>query len=411
MSKKELSIVFIFIVIFIFIRTVRFPEHLNFSFDQAAGASRSLEIWREREITLVGPGTSLIGADKQILQGSINYYFPLLFFLAGRWDPIISSYLFMIFGAIMILPLFWAVKTLSNKKIAIFILTLYTLLPFYIDYSRFFFGPSFQLSLLPILFFLMALYKKFKQSANLFLVFVFAGILLQFHYQALLLIVLLLVYYLPHSENRIKSLTIALTGLTLGFLPMIIFELKNHFYNLTVLAEYLKYTKKPANFFFMPYRFLIISLFLTLILTVLYKKLISWRLTIVVFLFLLILDLALYLPTPKNAFGMAPDWNYLYEKKVNQIIRGENLKNYNIVNMAYDNLSEVQKYLLRKDNININFYDYRNNRYLFIVSKTGNFMSDPAYEINTFKPSKVIRKWKINSIYDLYLLQRETNPT
>ena len=147
---RLLTITF-FIFLFIFIRSLNFTGHLNFSFDQAWSSTRVLEIWRNKEFTLVGPGNSIVVGGKQIIQGSINYYFLLVFLLLGKFDPVISSYLFMLFCAVMLMPLYYGVKMLYNHKAAVLTLVVYTLLPVYIDFTSFFFGPGFQFSLMPLL--------------------------------------------------------------------------------------------------------------------------------------------------------------------------------------------------------------------------------------------------------------------
>lgn len=105
---------------------------------------------------------------------------------------------------------------------------------------------------------------------------------------------------------------------------------------------------------------------------------------------------------------MAREWNFVYEKKVNEIIMAQNLKNYNIANLVYDTPSAVQKYLLRIHNaVDGLSQDYWSNRYLFILSSARyDFMRDPAYEVHTFTPSDRIRTWRINNRYSLYLLRR-----
>src|SRR3989344_4502704 len=105
--------VWIFLLIIItasiFIRSINFAEHLNFSYDQGWGSTTVLEIWRNKEITLVGPGSSLIAENKEILQGSVIYYFQLIFLLVGGFDPVVSSYAFMLFCSLMIVPLYFGV--------------------------------------------------------------------------------------------------------------------------------------------------------------------------------------------------------------------------------------------------------------------------------------------------------------
>src|SRR3989344_7706520 len=119
-SKLEIVLVIFTLCLYIFIRSLHFSEFLNFSFDQAWSSTRILEIWKNKEITLVGPGSSIVVNGKQILQGSINYYFNLIFLLLGNFDPIISSYLFMLFAGLMIIPLYLGVRYLFNKNVAFF---------------------------------------------------------------------------------------------------------------------------------------------------------------------------------------------------------------------------------------------------------------------------------------------------
>ena len=103
---------------------------------------------------------------------------------------------------------------------------------------------------------------------------------------------------------------------------------------------------------------------------------------------------------------MVENWDYPSEFKTYQIIRSQHLPNYNIANLAYDTLAQVQKYLHRKDGIILQFDDYRTNKYLFVITATTHFMNNPAYEVNTFKPSRLVKTWPINDYYSLYLLER-----
>ncbi|OGK14229.1 hypothetical protein A2859_01290 [Candidatus Roizmanbacteria bacterium RIFCSPHIGHO2_01_FULL_37_16b] len=406
MKNQDFKLILFFLFLFIFLRSVNFKEHLNFSFDQAWSSTRVLEIWKNKEITLVGPGSSLIANGKQVLQGSINYYFQLIFLLIGRFDPILSSYFLMFLNGLMLIPLYFGVKLLSERKTAIFILLIYTLLPYFIDFTRFFFGPVYQLSLLPLLVLLMGFYKKLKKNIYLFFVFVMAGILLQFHYQIIVLIFILSIYYLWKTQNKIPKIFLMSIGLILGYFPMIVFEVKNQFYNFKVLAEYIKFSKKPSDFFFIPHRYLSISLILLIISSPIYKKFLKVKTLIILGLALFSLDLFLYLPKPKNAFGMSPNWNYLMETKAYQIIKKEDLKNFNVVNLTYDNLSVVIKYHLKLDNYPLNYDDYYHNEYLFVINKDENIFNNPAYEVNTFKPNIKLKQWKLNDTYNLYLFKR-----
>src|SRR3989344_8644814 len=436
MKKTEIILLFLFLCLFIGIRTVNFTKYLNFSFDQAWGSTRVLEIWRNKEITLVGPGSSIAVNGKQILQGSINYYFTLIFFLLGNFDPIVSSYLFMLFTGLMIIPLYFGVKNLFNKNVAFFIVIIYSLLPLYIDFSKFFFGPSVQFSLMPLMILFMGLYNKTKKLLYFFLIFFLIGVESQFHFAFLLIFFILFFYYAfmsvwqprqrrgrPESkllldsgqafrlnasqaEARVTKTFLSILTFLIGFSPIIIFELKNNFYNIRVFLEYLKNQPSLSNFQLHRHRYLSISLITLILLTPVYKKYLSRSLLILLTILLLTIDLYLYLPKPKQAFGMAKNWNFLLEKKAYNIIKKENLKDFNVANLIYDNLSVVIKYQMKRDNYLINFDDYYHNKYLFVIDKNeANISKNPAYEIQTFSPRKKLKQWKLNDSYNLYLFE------
>ena len=194
--KKEITILILFVVVFISIRSIHFSSHLNFSTDQASFSMTALELWRDKKITLIGPAISYHYIGRDLYQGSTTYYFQLLFLLLGKFDPVASSYFFMVFASLMIFPLYFGVKFLAGKRAAIFMIILYALLPFYIDYTRFFWNPNYQFVLFPILVLFMGFYARSKKPLFYFLIFATAGILLLFHYQFIFIIVGLVIYYL-----------------------------------------------------------------------------------------------------------------------------------------------------------------------------------------------------------------------
>ena len=377
--QNKFLVFILLIILFIAIRSLHFVPALNFSFDQGNGFTRILEMWKNKEITLVGPGSSISADNKLLLQGSILYYFTLIFAVPGKFDPIVSSYIFMIFSSFGIIPLYSGMKKLANQKAALLMVILYTLLPMFIDYTRFFFGPSFLIPLSTILIYLMGIYKVKPKNIYLFFIFAYTGILMQFHYQIAIILFILFVYYLfamsfprrRESRNVWIPVLIMIGGFCVGFSPMILFELKNQFYNLHVIRDYL-FSSKPHSgtpFQILPHRYLSISILTFALVSIYFKKYISYFLIIAVAIILIIFDAFIYLPKPLHGFGMSPDWNYLMEKKTYEIIKTQNVKNFNIVNHIYDNLSMVIKFHLKKDGVKMNYEDYYHNDYLYVISK------------------------------------------
>ncbi len=405
-----------FIFLFILIRSINFPSHLNFSFDQAWTSTRALEIWKNKEITLVGPGNSIITGGKQMIQGSINYYFQLIFLLLGNFDPVISSYLFMIFSALMILPLYSGVKYLYDDKVALVTVTVYCLLPLYIDFTRFLFGPNFQFSFVPLIIFLTGKYKQTGKLIYYFLIFFLIGFISQFHFATLIFLPMFYIYIITlrviisskeRSNNKLNKIIVASLGFLIGFSPILIFEVKNKFYNLTILMEYFRHSRSLSNFELLPHRYLSLSLILIIFLIGHFKKLIANKVLFVSCFLLLILDIFLYLPVPTSGFGMSKNWNYPSEKKAFEIIKKQNIKNYNIANIIYDNKAVVIKYLMKREGIIIDYDNYYQNKYLYVISVNEKIINNnPAYEVKTFVPRKKIEQWKLNEYYNLYLFER-----
>ena len=199
-------------------------------------------------------------------------------------------------------------------------------------------------------------------------------------------------------------------GILLGFSPLIIFEFRNNFYNLQTLILYLGNLNQTlptkGNFTDYSHYFLTISLFSFAILLGIFKKNINYKIITILFIALFAYSFLLYLPTPFHPFRMKINWRYADEEITYSIIRKENIDNYNITNLGYDSLALVQKYLHSRDNKRLNFDNYKTNKFLFVINSDDNYMNNPAYEINTFRPSILINSWKINSLYNLYLLER-----
>lgn len=395
------------IIIFIGIRTINFANFLNFSHDQGSFSLRALEIYRNKTFTLIGPSTSLKVIGREVFQGSLVYYFLLIFLLLGNFNPFWSSYLFMFFCALTMIPLYFGVKFLLNKKAAFFVVIIYTALPYYINYTRFLWSPTFQLSLLPLLIYSMGLYKKNKKSIYLFMVSFWSGLLVLFHYEFILVFIGLSIYYVFIKLNSLKSRGVFILGFILGFSPIIYFELRHNFYNLRTILLFINNFSKigDQNFLLNPHYYLTLSIFILIIAANFIKKYLSYKLNILVLSALLMLSIVLYYRKPSNGFGMANDWNYLDEKKVYEIIKTDNRTGYNIANLVYDTLASAQKFLQEKDNHRIDYYNY-NTRYLYVISPNFNFLKNGPYEVSTFNPSRIISIWNINDKYNLYLLQK-----
>lgn len=394
----------------LFVRSIHYPNRLNFSTDQGVFGIRAHEIWEQKEITLIGPRTSFEYQGKVIFQSSVIYYVYLFFLLIGGFEPVSASYAFTLFGVLMLLPLAVGLTLLKDEKAAIVGCSLYAFLPFFVQFSTFLWNPNFQLTFLPLLILALGIAHRSKKPAAYVGVGVVSGFLLLFHYQAVVFFLLLLVYLAVIKRPPVTAYLYGLIGAALGFLPMLLNELRSQFYTLKTIWTFSHHLSEItstsgggfAYYYFMGSIFLILMAF-----SVLIASMISKRAIIAFSIGLFLVSCVAFLPTPAHAFGMLNDWNYRYEEAVFKIINDEGLNNFAVANPTYDTTASVQYYLLKVNGVTGYTRDYVTNDYLFIINTAPDFDTNPAYEINTFTPRTVVKTWKINAKYYLYLLKRE----
>lgn len=409
--KREWLVIVLWIAIFILIRSLHFTAGLNFSQDQASDSLHGLDLLRAHKITLIGTQTGYNYHGRLLFQGPLFIYTYMAYNLLGGFNPIISSYIFMLTGSLAIIPLYFGMKRLTNTHLAILSIVLYSLVPYFINYTKFMWNPNFQFILTPVLIYFFALYHTQKSLRWLLVLSITAGALLQYHYQFVVIITALGIYLLSQI-SRLKNFFVFVAGLAIGFSPVLLFELRNGFYNLNTVVIYLQHYDevfiKNGSTSVSPHFFLSISLVVCCVVLVLLKKHIKKSYVVIAIVFLLPFTEP-YLKVPDRMYNSTIQWKLENELKVYDIISKYNLKETNISHLDYDNIAVVQKYFLARDNKQ--FYDdYYNNKYLFAVSKTDKLSQYKAYEIASFSPRKIVKSWPISSIYTLYLLERTNKP-
>ncbi len=414
--NKTFIFLILFIGLFIGIRSLHYIYQVNWSGDQAFCGIEALRLFKNRVITFIGPQISANYEGRYIFQGPLIYYMYLFFLLLGKWDPISSSYFFMIFCAFMIIPLFFGIKKLINEKAAWIMVIIYSFLPYFVNYTRFLWNSTFLLSLLPLLIFFMGIYreKKYKKTWLFFLISFWLGILLQFHYQFVLIIGGIFIYYFFIKKIKPINILVFIGGIMLGFFPLIVFEFRHQFYHFHTILLFIQNWDKvdrPGGIT-MPHYYIAPSFMLLTVFLGLFSKIINK----VKYSFIIIFGLTVFLygfssniQKPVHAFwAPASPWNYLDEKRIYDVIKSTHLKSdFNVANLAYfDTISWVVKYFMKRDGYNINYDDYYNNKYLFVISENDKYLSNPSYEVSTFKPNVLLKQWNINSRFDMVLLER-----
>ncbi len=404
--RKEIILVLLFTALFIAVRSLYLKNLFVFIFDQVSASTAVLELWRDKKISLIGPPLSFVIEGKQVFFGGASYYIQLIFLLIGRFDPFWSTYAFMVFAGLMIIPLYYGVKKLIHRNAALIMMILYSFLPFSIENTITLWNPYFLFALLPLLIYLMGLFKEKNRLVVFFLIATLNGIFFQLHYMYIFTILGLLGYYFVFKKLRIQLFFVFLAGICLGFGNMLLFELRHNFYNLQTLVMYFSKPKIVAQHWLADYYFSSIFLFVLLIILYFLRKRIKAYAGLGLFIILFIIAFR-YVTVNTGARNFPKGWYYKDELKTFKIIKGNlpTIKDFNIFEF-YVATGTLQKYFLKRDNIKINFDDYYHNKYLYVVYKDESFTEDVAYEVHSFKPFKIVHVWKINPDYNLYLLER-----
>jgi len=413
-KKKYFHFIFLIIVfcLFLFVRLYHFSEVLDFSADQATFSLQALKMWQTKRPILIGPTFSIHVDGRYAFQGPAIYYLQLFFLLLGNWDPAFSSAFFVVFAGLMIFPLFQGTKWLVNQKAAYIMVFLYSFLPLYLQYSRFLWNPNYQLSLFPIVIWLIGKFSITHGRKWFFILAIMCGLLLQLHYQFFIVLFGLICYYFVVKKLSFKNFLLFMFGLAIGFSPLIFFELRHNFYNIQTVFLFVRtmfqaHTANSAGVSFQPHYILTISFAACLVALRLLRHKISKLAAECFCTALFFWALILTFHSSTHAFGMPANWNLLKEEKAEAIIQTQQLTQFQVINLIYDTDATVQNYLLAKDGVQLTA-DYTHEKYLFVLGTDAELEQTQAYELSSFTPRQLKQTWQIDANgHQLYLFQRE----
>ncbi len=248
---KNAPIVFI-LILAAFLRISRIDEYLTFLGDEgrdvlvvkhildgfAALLSGNLQAGSEG-LTLLGPTASVGG----FFLGPIYYYFMAPFLLLFNFNPVGPAVMVALVGVATALLIYIIAKDFFSYSAAIVVSLLYAISPLVILYSRSSWNPN-VVPFFALLMFYMLYKAVFKKSWKLFVFsgFLF-GILLQLHYLATFLGVVVGFYILATAfiDNKKKMHALSQTvtqyvyfllGIIIGWSPFLLFEVRHGFPNL-----------------------------------------------------------------------------------------------------------------------------------------------------------------------------------
>lgn len=408
----EVILLSILILLGCILRLIHFEPRLEFLADQGLAASRVLEIWQNKELTLLGPSSSYGELNRKLFFGSVSYYFQIPFMLLANWDPLFASVLFALFSCLTAVALFYGTKKLCNVSIAFVITSIYLFVPSYITYTQFLWNPNFLLALTPIVVLLMSLQYCHQQKYYYQVLLYFAiGLQILFHYQYIVVLVIIAIFQIvTQRHNRLHLFLAAFGGLVLGVSPMILFEVRNNFYNTRTFFLILQLSDRGGAVYGL-YYWLSSILILLIVIGYFIKDFLKRFYPVPIITGLLLISFVTSLNFPERSNG----WYYKYDVRAYEIIRSQQVERYSVVNLVYDTLAQVQRYFHRKDGLDYNFDAYTDVDKLFVIAESiSDNPQDVPYEINSLRPYTIQEKWLLNEQAEqqkqfyLYLLQKQS---
>lgn len=242
---KSLTLLLI-IFVFIYLRiTPIINQTVPYTYDQGRDFLKIEEIFRDKNITFIGPTTGIQG----VYHGVWWYYFLIVPYLTFSGWPL-GFYFFLFFVNFLVnLGFFSFIKEKYGFATGVFFLSLVSVSTFFIRTA--FFASNNILAPLAVMFFIYSLYQAFQTKEKKY--FIFIGLSLGMIFETemafgLFIIPSFFIVYL--ISKKLENLPFIIAGLILPSIPRIFFELKNNFSQSRSFLSYIFSGKKehPVEF-------------------------------------------------------------------------------------------------------------------------------------------------------------------
>jgi hypothetical protein len=399
----------ILLLFFIGIRLVNLPDVINFGADAGRDFLVVWNIYTTKHLALIGPPSEYTINGREFFFGPAPYYIILPALLIGNWDPIFVSYLLIVINlSVLAISLVILNKYIKEKSILYFFAIFCTFTPSFVTYAQSYWNPHFMLPTATLLLSLLAIVRY--QSSRALLLFLLIGFLfglgLQFHYSFILAILIGLVWIIVNKRLSIFNGSALLGGFIVGFSPIILFELRNGFYNLnTLFLVFTHNTNSQHNFVWQQFYGISVAPFIFLLLSLILTKIKNIH-----FLSAYIL-IGIYMLWSLQAIITAPrqELSYPTLKNMVTLIKNDNPSDFNIVDqLTKDNRAMALRYMLTTQGIipmEVTEYPKAKTIYIYSKSPLNTLLIKPVWEIKSFVPFTKVTEQEVSK--DIFIYKAE----
>ncbi len=412
--NKTFLLIAITFVLAALVRFYNFENRINFGPEQAISLITSAEYIKVKPSLLGQPNVQRITSQSHTIFTPVIFNYSLVpLLLIFNFDPVPITGFFAFLNITVGLTLFWVINRIFNAKIAFFSIILFLFNDLMI-YHSLFIWPSNYIPLLFILiiYFLWKFWKK-KDFLNPFLIgllssFAIAG---EYYFIITALIIYILILFL--STNKFKVTFIFLSGLVLGNLPTLIFDIKHSFYHIKTLWQYLLDTiATPSQGGIDYYHYLhfwpVFAFLGAVFINFIFGK--NRLLAVLILIFYILLNLNSSKISFSKAMGMSEGLNITKVQQAAQVIADDHPQDFNVAQtLDFDSRGHQLRYFLRfKYLVNPKgVEDYKGVNITYALAKANyDFDKSFTYEVTVNKPYNVTALKKLDENYWVYKLTK-----
>lgn len=403
----------LFFILFIFLRVIQLPQRVEFASDQGRDFLTTFHLYKQKEITLIGPPSEYTVNGHQFFFGPASYYVILPTIALSNGNVLVVSYWLILLNTIcFLITLLLLLRFLGNTKTVWIFALFLTITPVLIHDAQSYWNPYLMLPTATLLVGLLV--KTTKKTSSSLVTFLLIGLCMgigmQFHYAFILPIILSVIWLGIMRKLLLSNLLFLFLGFCLGISPLILFELRNQFYNTQTffwVFQQIGASSTKHGFTWNGFYFLGLLPFLFFFLAIILEKITRKH---VVFLFLTLGVYALWslyvvISTP------LPQPSYTRLQKLAQHITNDTPTSFNIVDQkTSDNRALALRYLLTVQNnapMDVSAYPQAQTLYIYSDKPLSQLTKNPVWEIASFFPYKTQETMQIDKNLFLYKLSKK----
>lgn len=243
----HLWVLLLFFIIGLALRTINLEDNIFFSYDQARDGQRVFEIFKNKDLKIVGPETDIPG----VFNGPLFYYLLLPLYVISNFNPN-SAVLGLVFMNLLGIFLIYktAIVLFKNKYIGLIAAFLWAVSYEQANFSKYISNAS-LMPLVTLVFFLgLAIYFLQEKKIGLIISFVGLALSIQFNFYLVYLSFFYFIFNIIFkTKSSFKTLLVYVGLILLSLTTFIIAEIKFGFMMTRSLFPYFATQTNPAGIF------------------------------------------------------------------------------------------------------------------------------------------------------------------